>query len=65
ESQAKLYEGRLLKGAILVAVQCRNADQLAQAKNVMTETAAQDLSVSAEAMDNKREAAWLSIAHPQ
>jgi hypothetical protein len=57
ETEAKLYEGRLLKGAILVAVQCGSAEQLAQARGVMAETGAQDISVSAEASEITSDAA--------
>ena len=57
EREAKLYEGRLLKGAILVAVQCRAAEQATQARNVMAETGAEDVSVSADTTSVDRKAA--------
>ena len=57
EKEAKAYEGRLLGGAILVAVHGTNSEQLAQARSVLAETGAQDISVSVEASDVKREAA--------
>jgi hypothetical protein len=57
EREAKLYEGRLLKGAILVAVQCESSEQLAQAKSVLAETGAEDISVTGEATDLNRNAA--------
>lgn len=57
EREAKLYEGRLLKGAILVAVQCGSADLAAQAKSVMAETGAEDVSVSTDTRDIDSDAA--------
>jgi hypothetical protein len=57
EREAKIYEGRLLKGAILVAVQCKTYDQAAQARSVLAETGAEDISISGEASDLSRSAA--------
>ncbi|MGA8432603.1 MAG: DUF3341 domain-containing protein [Candidatus Sulfotelmatobacter sp.] len=57
EREAKLFEGRLLKGAVLVAVQCSSSEQSAQAKNVMAETGAEEVSVSADATEIDRNAA--------
>jgi hypothetical protein len=57
EREAKIYEGRLLKGAILVAVQCSAHEQAAQAKSVLAETGAENISISGEASDLTRTAA--------
>ncbi len=57
DREAKTYEGKLLKGAVLVAVQCGSSEQSAQAKNVMAETGAEDVSVSADATEIDRNAA--------
>lgn len=57
EREAKLYEGKLLKGAVLVAVQCGSSEQAAQTKNVMAETGAEDVSVSTDVTEIDRNAA--------
>jgi hypothetical protein len=57
EREAKIYEGRLLKGAVLVAVQCGSSEQAGQAKSAMVETGAEDVSISAEAKEIDRNAA--------
>src|ERR1700691_4293594 len=43
EYEAKKYEGRLLKGGILVAVHCDTEEQANRAKEVLQSTGAQDL----------------------
>jgi Protein of unknown function (DUF3341) len=58
EYEAKRYEGRLLKGGILVAVHCENAEEVKRAKSVMEVTGAEEISSSSEAsVDAKRDAA--------
>jgi hypothetical protein len=48
EYEAKKYEGRLLKGGILVAVHCDTEEQANRAKEVLQSTGAQDLATSRE-----------------
>jgi hypothetical protein len=57
EREARIYEGRLLQGAILVAVQCSGYEQAGQAKSVLAETGAEDISISGEASGLNRTAA--------
>jgi hypothetical protein len=48
EYEAKQYEGRLLKGGILVAVHCETGEQVNRAKDVFQSTGAQDVVTSRE-----------------
>src|SRR5438105_2558949 len=48
EEEAKLYEARMRKGWILVAVQCDTEEQLQKAKAIMEAGGAADITVSAE-----------------
>ena len=48
EEEAKLYEARMQKGGILVAVQCDTAKQVQKAKATMEAPGAADITVSAE-----------------
>lgn len=48
EYEAKLYEGRLTKGGILVAVHCESTGEVVRAKEVLQGTGAGDISTSAE-----------------
>lgn len=48
EFEAKLYEGRLSKGGILIAVHCETAGEVTRAKEVMQATGAEDVSSSSE-----------------
>src|SRR5580765_6297921 len=48
EVEAKLYEGRLSKGGILIAVHCETAGEVTRAKEVMQATGAEDISSSSE-----------------
>jgi hypothetical protein len=49
EYEAKRYEGRLKKGGILMSVHCDNSDWVDRAKEVMKQTAAEDISSTGEA----------------
>jgi hypothetical protein len=49
EYEAKRYEGRVIKGGILLSVHCDNSDWEKQAKRVLEETGAQDISARSEA----------------
>jgi hypothetical protein len=55
EEEARLFEGRLLKGGMLIAVHCEPSQQADRAKSVMEATGAEDISVTAEA--------WAGIKH--
>jgi len=57
QREAKIYEGRLSQGAILVAVQCSTSEQASQAKSVVAVTGAEDISTSGQASDLSRTAA--------
>ena len=43
EDEAKKYEGRLLKGGILVAVHCETTEEISHAKGIMEVTGAESL----------------------
>jgi hypothetical protein len=46
EFEAKLYEGRVKAGGILLAVQCRDSDQVDRAKEVLREGGAHDITTT-------------------
>jgi hypothetical protein len=48
EYEAKRYEGRLMKGGILVSVHCDKPDEIEHAKEIMERTGGDDISVAAE-----------------
>jgi hypothetical protein len=48
EYEARLYEGRLAKGGILVAVHCETSGEIIRAKEVMQSTGAEDISTGGE-----------------
>jgi hypothetical protein len=56
-TRAKRYEGRVLKGGILVAVHCETSEEIKRAKGIMEITGAEDVSSSGEASADKRSAA--------
>jgi hypothetical protein len=49
EFEAKRYEGRLQKGGILLSVHCDTSDEIKRAKDVLKQTAAEDVSSTGEA----------------
>jgi len=57
EYEAKRYEGRLLKGGILVAVHCDTSDEIKRAKSIMEITGAEDIASSGEASADRKSAA--------
>jgi rhodanese-related sulfurtransferase len=57
ESEAKKYEGKLLKGGILVAVHCETEQQVNRAKEVLQSSGAQDIAVSRETASQTENAA--------
>jgi hypothetical protein len=57
EYEAKEYEGRMLKGGILVAVHCATAEQSNRAKQVLRSSGAQDIAASRELPSNTETAA--------
>jgi hypothetical protein len=57
EEEAKKYEGRLLKGGILVAIHCETLEEIKRAKSIMEATGAQDVASSGEAPAEKKTAA--------
>ncbi len=48
EYEAKRYEGRLMKGSILVSVHCDKPEEIEHAKDIMERTGGDDISVSDE-----------------
>ena len=52
EYEAKRYEGRLQKGAILLSVHCDTADEIKRAKEIMKNTGAEDISSTGESSSN-------------
>ncbi len=57
EHKAKRYEGRLLKGGILLAVYCETSEEIKRAKGIMEITGAEDISSSGEASADGKSAA--------
>jgi hypothetical protein len=57
EHKAKRYEGRVLKGGILLAVHCETAEEIKRAKGLMEITGAEDISSSGEASADRKSAA--------
>lgn len=57
EYEAKRYEGRLLKGGILVAVHCETSEEIKRAKGLLEVTGAEDIASSGEASVEKKSAA--------
>jgi hypothetical protein len=57
ESEAQRYEGRLLKGGILVAVHCETFNEIKRAKELMKGTRAEDVASSEEVVANAKHAA--------
>lgn len=57
ESEAKRYEGRLLKGGILLAVHCETPEEIKRAKSIMEVTGAEDIASSGEASADRKSAA--------
>lgn len=49
EYEAKRYEGRMLKGGILVAIHCDTAEEIKRAKQIMEITGAEEIASSGEA----------------
>ena len=48
EYEAKRYEGRLMKGGILVSVHCDKPEEIEHAREIMERTGGDDISVAAE-----------------
>jgi hypothetical protein len=48
EYEAKRYEGRIRAGGILLSVQCDDRDLVAKAKEVLSQTGAEDISSNSE-----------------
>jgi len=52
EYEAKRYEGRLQKGAILLSVHCDTSDEIKRATEIMKNTGAEDISSTGESSSN-------------
>jgi len=48
EQEAKIYEGTLKKGGVLVAAHCESSDDLKRAESIMKRTGAKDVAASGE-----------------
>ena len=57
EYEAKRYEGRILKGGILVAVRCGTSEEVRRAKGIMEITGAEDVAFSGEISADTKSAA--------
>ena len=57
EHEAKRYQGRMLKGGILVAVHCETPEEVRRAKGIMEITGAEDVASSTEASADAENAA--------
>ena len=57
EDEAKKYEGRLMKGGILVAVHCETSEEIDRAKSIMEVTGSEDIASSGEAPADRKTAA--------
>src|SRR5579871_3929685 len=49
EYEAKRYEGRVKSGGILLSVHCDNSDWVKRAKNILSESGAEDIASTGEA----------------
>ena len=49
EYEAKRYEGRIREGGLLLSVHCDSSDWVKRAKDILTETGAQDIASEDEA----------------
>jgi hypothetical protein len=56
EYEAKLYEGRMREGGILLAVHCRNADEVQRAKDLFRGSGAEHISSTGEIRASKTDA---------
>ena len=54
EYEAKRYEGRIMKGGILVSVHCDSSDAITHAKRIMENTGAEDVSSTSESSADVR-----------
>jgi hypothetical protein len=55
EFEAKRYEGRLLKGGILLSVHCDTSEDIKRSKEILKSTGAEDVSSTGEAsIDTKQ-----------
>src|SRR5579864_7351923 len=52
EYEAKRYEGRMQKGAILLSVHCNTSDDVKRAKQIMKNSGAEDISSTGESSSN-------------
>jgi hypothetical protein len=57
EHEAKRYQGRLLKGGILVAVHCETPEEIRRGKGIMVVTGAEDVASSGEASVDRKNVA--------
>jgi hypothetical protein len=55
EYEAKRYEGRVTKGAVLLSVHCATADEVKRAKSVLEKTGAEDIASTGEASPDTAE----------
>ncbi len=57
ETEAKRYEGRLLKGGILMAIHCEANEDINRAKQIMESTHAEEIAASSESSSDRSAAA--------
>ena len=51
EYEAKRYEGHLKKGGVLLSVHCETSDEVKRAKQLLTDTGAEDISSAGESSE--------------
>ena len=56
EYEAKRYEGRLLKGGILLSVHCDTSEEISRAKEVLKNTGGEDVSSTGESSSDSMKA---------
>jgi hypothetical protein len=53
EYEAKRYEGRIKDGGVLLSVHCDTSDEITRAKELLTQTGAEDISSTGEASSDR------------
>jgi hypothetical protein len=61
EFEAKRYEGRLKKGGILLSVHCDTSEEIKQAKQILKNTGAEDVSSTGESSSDESKSAGRDI----
>lgn len=62
EDEARLYEGRLAKGSVLIAIHCETAREAADARKIMERTGAENVGSTREALPSNANIAAIEKA---